>query len=404
MKVFVYDPTQTDEKSAVRGVGRYLQILKENFPQWNFSGNLQPTHYNLQPIFINPFFNLLQPPLLIRRIAKKQIAVIHDLIPLKYPKNFPIGIRGKINLFLNRLVLKNYDLIVTDSQASKKDIIDILKVKEEKVKVIYPCLTKIFENKSQIPNPKSQTDSQYRINSKRLEFENSNLFGNWNLKFGAFCLYVGDATWNKNLVNLAKAIKIINVTCIFVGKVFEISRLRDVRHPFARNGKQENKDTKFLAIWEVRSKASTPTEIKKFSTEYSHPWQKELKEFFHMTKDDKRFIFTGYVADDQLRELYQRARVNLLLSRDEGFGFSYLEAAQFQCPSVLADIPALREISDGHGALFANPNDPNEIANQIGEIYFNLDKRSQLGERAYQRSKDFTPEKFKQEFLKVIAQ
>jgi glycosyltransferase involved in cell wall biosynthesis len=159
-----------------------------------------------------------------------------------------------------------------------------------------------------------------------------------------------------------------------------------VKHHFARNDKIENKDTKFFGI------------------NFSHPWQKELKEFLTLTKDDKRFVFAGYVADDQLRELYQTARVNLLLSRDEGFGFSYLEAAQFQCPSVLADIPVLREISGSRGALFANPNNPNEIANQIGEIYFNLDKRKELGEMAYQRSKDFIPEKFKQEFLKVITQ
>jgi glycosyltransferase involved in cell wall biosynthesis len=372
MKVFVYDPTKTDEKSAVRGVGRYLQILKENFPKWNFSGNLQPTHYDLQPIFINPFFNFLQPPLLIRRIAKKQIAVIHDLIPLKYSKHFPIGIRGKINLFLNRLALKNYDLIITDSQGSKKDIIDILKVKEEKVKVIYPCLTKIFLEKSQKSKVSDVTvgvrlkaSDKIKNNNSKLKIDQST---NYKLPTINYCLYVGDATWNKNLVNLAKAIKIINVTCVFVGKVF-----------------------------------TTPYELQP-TTYLNHPWQKELKEFFRLIKDDKRFVFAGYVADGQLRELYQRARVNLLLSRDEGFGFSYLEAAQFQCPSVLADIPVLREISDGHGVLFANPNDPNEIANQIGEIYFNLDKRSQLGERAYQRSKDFTPEKFKQEFLKVIAQ
>jgi glycosyltransferase involved in cell wall biosynthesis len=221
-------------------------------------------------------------------------------------------------------------------------------------------------------------------NNSKLKINQSTT--NYQLLTTNYCLYVGDATWNKNLVNLAKAIKIINVTCVFVGKVFEISRLRDVKHHFARNDKIENKDTKFFGI------------------NFSHPWQKELKEFLTLTKDDKRFVFAGYVADDQLRELYQTARVNLLLSRDEGFGFSYLEAAQFQCPSVLADIPVLREISGSRGALFANPNNPNEIANQIGEIYFNLDKRKELGEMAYQRSKDFIPEKFKQEFLKVITQ
>lgn len=30
-KVFIYDPTSSDKLSSVRGIGRYLQILKENF-------------------------------------------------------------------------------------------------------------------------------------------------------------------------------------------------------------------------------------------------------------------------------------------------------------------------------------------------------------------------------------
>ena len=59
-KVFVYDPTASDTQSAVRGIGRYLQILKENFPDWTFSSSLTPNPSSLTPIFINPFFNFLQ--------------------------------------------------------------------------------------------------------------------------------------------------------------------------------------------------------------------------------------------------------------------------------------------------------------------------------------------------------
>jgi hypothetical protein len=148
-QVLCFDPTASDSQSKVRGVGRYLQILKENFPDWTFSNKLQVESYKLQ-VFLNPFFNFLQPPIWTgldlslqrilsgRRIAKKQIAVIHDLIPLKYPSKFPAGLRGNFNIFLNKLALKNYDLIVTDSEASKKDIVQILKISEEKVKVIYP--------------------------------------------------------------------------------------------------------------------------------------------------------------------------------------------------------------------------------------------------------------------------
>jgi glycosyltransferase involved in cell wall biosynthesis len=210
-KVFVYDPTVSDLRSAVRGVGRYLQILKENFKDdFEFISDIE----NCSPrfaveagklkiensIFINPFFNFLQKPVILKRITKKQIAVIHDLIPLKYPSNFPVGIKGAIYILLNKLALKNYDLIITDSEASKVDIIKILEIEENKIKVIYPCLPNSF---------------------LKLGIKNLDLNKNSKFKIKNYCLYVGDATWNKNLVNLAKAIKLANVNCVFVGKVFE---------------------------------------------------------------------------------------------------------------------------------------------------------------------------------------
>ncbi len=338
-RIYVFDPTAKDSLSRVRGIGRYLQILKENFPEFNYANSLSAMkQWNNEAIFINPFFNFLSPPLLMRRVAKKQVAIIHDLIPLKYPSHFPIGLKGKFNLFLNRLALKNYDLIITDSEASKKDILKILHVDEEKIRVVYPTLPKTFVNESD--------------NVKRLTLNVEN-----------YCLYVGDATWNKNLVNLAKAIKIINVTCLFVGKVF-----------------------------------ATKNVVSSFPI---HPWQKELAGFLHEIKGDKRFILKGFVSDQELISLYQQARCNILVSRDEGFGFSYLEAASQSCPSVLSNIPTLKEIAH-QTALFANPKDAQTIANQIGEIYFHPDLRESLGRQAKERSLFFSREKFKEDWQQAL--
>ena len=333
--VYVFDPTESDKLSSVRGVGRYLQLLKENFPGWTFTGNLGSKIYRQGSVFINPFFNFLQPPLTLKRLAPKQIAVIHDLIPLKYPSHFPTGIKGKINISLNKIALKNYELVITDSEASKKDIIDILGLPGNKIKVVYPCLPKSFTENASLD---SSASPQNDIGSK-------------------YCLYVGDATWNKNLVNLVKAIKIINVTCIFVGKVFQTKDL-------------------------------------------NHHWQKELKEFLGLAKDDKRFVFAGYVNDSELIKLYQQATVNVLPSRDEGFGFSYLEGASLNCPSVLSKISVLKEISKGT-ASYVDPENPHDIADKIGEIYFNRDLKNTLGNKAYKRSQFFSAKKFKKDFLRT---
>jgi len=389
-QVLCFDPTSLDNQSKVRGVGRYLQILKENFPKWQYSSNIKHQTSNT---FIHPFFNFLQKPKTLKRIAKKQIAVIHDLIPLKYPSKFPAGIRGNFNIFLNKLALKNYDLIVTDSEASKKDIIQILKIPEEKVKVIYPCLPKIFTNPKQ---PISTSFNQFQ------QFSTN------------FCLYVGDATWNKNLVNLARAIKIANVTCVFVGKIFELL--------------SSPKDNKIFAASQLSEQVSEPSHLdsrrrgertiprlnynfwrgmrvdlaRKFSlSTFSHPWQKELKNFFQLVKDDKRFIFLGYVADEDLIKLYQQASLNILPSRDEGFGFSYLEASSQGCPSILSDIPVFKEIAKDT-SLFANPENPNDLADKIIELYFDKNRQKTLGKKALKRSQFFSCEKFKKSFLEII--
>ncbi len=303
--------------------------LKDGF---RFTPSLKDIPYD--STFVNPFINFLTPPLIQKRVARKQVAVIHDLIPLKYPDHFPTGIRGKFDIFLNKHALKNYDMIVTNSETTKKDVVEMLQINDKQVKAIYPVLQKTFTAAAPETIP-----------------------GDLPTKY---CIYVGDATWNKNLVTLAKAIKEINVTCIFVGKVFG----------------EKNVD---------------------------HPWQQELKDFLSQTAGDKRFIFKGYVSDSMLVTLYEQAVVNILSSRDEGFGFSYLEAASQGTPSVLADIPTFREVSDGKGALFAPVNDVSGFSNAIGEFYFRKGLRDEFGSKAFQRSKYFKPATFSAEW-KIVSE
>jgi len=415
-QVLCFDPTVSDQQSQVRGVGRYLQILKENFPEWIFSNTLNASRLTFN-VFINPFFNFLQKPKTLRRIAKKQIAIIHDLIPLKFPSKFPAGISGNFNIFLNKLALKNYDLIVTDSEASKKDIIQILKIPEEKVKVVYPCLPKIFKKELKSQNSKVKTETQNfkteknKKDKKFLDLSCSFEICDLSFELSNFCLYVGDGTWNKNLVNLARAIKIANVTCVFVGKVFDLFSLPKDNKIFTASQLSEQVSEPSHLDSKRRDERTVPCQFRqgmrvdlarKFSlSPFSHPWQKELKEFFQLTKDDKRFIFLGYVSDEDLIKLYQKSSVNILPSYDEGFGFSYLEASSQECPSVLSDIPVFKEIAQNN-ALFADPKNPNDLVKKIIELYFDKNLKKTLGEKASKRAQFFSCNQFKTSFLKII--
>ena len=133
----------------------------------------------------------------------------------------------------------------------------------------------------------------------------------------------------------------------------------------------------------------------------SNSWQSELKEFFKLSKDDPRFIFKGFVTDSELIKLYQQAVVNILPSRNEGFGFSYLEASTVGCPSLLSDIPVLKEISDGN-ALFFDLKNPKDLAEKIKKIYSDKNLRQKLITDSKNRSLFFSVRTFKESIMRQM--
>lgn len=368
LPIYIYDPTATDEQSKVRGIGRYLQVLKENISDTvTFTADIK--RIPKQSIFVNPFFNHLQKPLQIGRVAHKQIAVIHDLIPLKYPQHFPIGLKAVWYKFLNNWALKSYDYIVTDSISSKTDIVKLLNIPEKKVLVIYPTVSRIFFphlNENQTDHHPFHTEANQTV-QEYTQFEWAQFSQNEKIKgLTDYVLYVGDATWNKNLVNIAKAIKIANIPCVFVGKIFD----------------------------------SLPSILTQPASQV-HPWQKELYNFAKEVQGDARFIFPGYVSDVELLQLYKQAKVNILMSLDEGFGFSFVESAYMSTPSVLSSTPILREIAK-ESAFFAYPVDPKDIAQKIVELFYDKVKNEKIRIAAFARAQDFSPTNFRNGWMQLF--
>lgn len=360
-KLYIFDPTNSDKLSQFRGGGRIIQILKENLEDAifitsldNFSNEqlLRDRAKAVTTNLIIPFWKPLEPPILNKRIAHKQYLIIYDVIPLKYPSHFPAGLRGKFNLLRNLRNLKLYDKIITISQASKMDIIKYLKVPESKVEVIYPTLSEIFL--------KHETWNMKHKKNKMLQASG------FMLHEKRFALYVGDVNYNKNLVNLARAIKLADVPCLFVGKEFDVAR----------------------GAWHVARS--------------DHIEQNEFQEFLKLANEDSRFIFAGYLPDSDLIQLYKRAVCNILVSRDEGFGFSYLEAASQNCPSILSNIPVFHEIAK-KTAFFADPENPEDIANKIKKIFSDKKIRVQLGQSAFENSQKYFPTNFKKELNSLLT-
>ncbi|PIQ73107.1 hypothetical protein COV58_04305 [Candidatus Roizmanbacteria bacterium CG11_big_fil_rev_8_21_14_0_20_36_8] len=394
--ISVYDPTHTDSKSRVRGIGRYFSTLKTAFSNIESKAIDPNKKYGHSPLdsesensdsnysfkytntvktvrsdfhFINPFFNHIQKPLHLRSIGKKQIAVIHDLIPQEFPREFPVGIKGKIFKFLNSYSLKSYDYIVTDSNVSKKVIQDFLKIADDSISVIYPTFDKIFTpHMDQNEEAINHHHPFHNINDRSVaEFTPIDPGGTKNPVLESlkdYVIYVGDATWNKNLPNLARALKIVDFPCVFVGNIFGTVNSTGI--------------------------STRP-----------HPWLKSLYKFLKLAQDDKRFIFPGFVPDATLLDLYKNARANILVSKAEGFGLSYIEAGILSTPSVLADIPVLREIA-GHAAVFASPDNPKEIAEKISQLIYNKTYHEKQSILAFDRASEFAPIKFENAWSEVL--
>ncbi len=265
------------------------------------------------------------------------VVMVFDIVPLKFKQHFPIGLKGKIKLFKNKRAIRNFSVILTISEHARNDIISYFSVLPEKVHVVHLPVGKAFLTTS----PAFSTGREGLPSS--------------------YALYVGDVNWNKNLPTLAKAIKLGDTPCVFVGKPF-----------------------------------STPL------SELTHPWQKSFKEFLELAKDDPKFILKGYVSDEELVVLYKNALCNILVSQDEGFGYSYIEAASQGTPSILSYIPVFKETA-GETALFADPNSPQDIADKLKSLVADKLKRDELGKQAKVRVLErYTAEEFKREVSQFV--
>ncbi|KXK11605.1 MAG: D-inositol-3-phosphate glycosyltransferase [Microgenomates bacterium OLB23] len=289
-----------------------------------------------------PFWNPYRPAAIKKRYAQRQILSIFDVIPFKYPNKFPIGFKGKLALIENLNALHHFDEFITISEASKKDIVQHLNIEPERIHVVYPTTSKVFFGNKQA----QKTKKQPQLDIPHLPF----------------CVYVGDINWNKNIVNIARALQIAQIKGVFIGRAFCDQH-----------------------------------------TDLEHPEHEEFKNFLQATAGSSdQFIFPGYVQDEDLLQYYQKAVCNILVSRDEGFGLSYLEASSQKCPSVLSDIPVFNEIAD-NAAMFAQPEDAQSIAEKLVRLRDNNDVHKELSSKALARSKMFAPEKFASRLHKVLG-
>ncbi len=95
------------------------------------------------------------------------------------------------------------------------------------------------------------------------------------------------------------------------------------------------------------------------------------------TTTDSRIIFTGYLEDKELINLYAGAEVFCYPSLYEGFGLPPLEAQACGCPVLVSDRTSLPEIF-GNSALYCNPEDIDDIAENLQILMDDQNLRAKL--------------------------
>lgn len=117
-------------------------------------------------------------------------------------------------------------------------------------------------------------------------------------------------------------------------------------------------------------------------------------------EDNRLFFRLGFVPDSELVALYNIAFVFVMPSLYEGFGLPILEAMSCGCSVVTSREGSLREIGKD-SVYYVDPYNANDIADGIGEIYFNENIAKEFSQKGLKQAKKFSWEKAARETISI---
>ncbi len=117
----------------------------------------------------------------------------------------------------------------------------------------------------------------------------------------------------------------------------------------------------------------------------------------------ERVVFTGYVPDEELCRLYNRAAVVVLPSLDEGFGLPALEAMACGTAIVATAGHAVEEVARGAG-IFVDGTSEAALAAAIEELLSDPERTRRLGERGLERAAAFSWDRAAEKLLAVFEE
>ena len=101
--------------------------------------------------------------------------------------------------------------------------------------------------------------------------------------------------------------------------------------------------------------------------------------------------------------LYANAMMSVYVSEFEGFGIPVLEAMCCNTPVVTSNTSSMPEVG-GDAALYANPNNVDDISEKILALYNNAHLRQQLVEKGTLQRQNFTAQKISRQMIDLYEE
>lgn len=293
-------------------------------------------------------------PLPLRVEGAKNIQTIHDLVPLRLPyatldvkRRFLATVRG---------VVATADHIVTVSEASKRDIINLLGVPEDRITNTYQSVA-IPDFMAKKPEPLAREEIK----------------GVFDLDWKGYWLYFGGIEPKKNL-----------------GRLLEGYLASGSEYPLVVVGRR---------AWQSRQELALLYEDTAFDLPEGGPpdgvqsLQRKLRD---------RVIMLEYAPFRLLVSLIRGARCVTFPSIYEGFGLPVLEAMLLGTPVITSNVAALPEVV-GDAAITVDPYDTRAIAEAIRAMDASDDLRADYARRGPIRAAVFSEAAYRDRLRGVYA-
>lgn len=117
--------------------------------------------------------------------------------------------------------------------------------------------------------------------------------------------------------------------------------------------------------------------------------------------NSNRVVFSGYLEDEALVNLYNTSELFVYASLFEGFGIPPLEAQVCGTPCLVSNVTSLPEVY-GDSVEYCNPYDVEHIKSKISLLLNNKEKRTELREAGFLNTKKYNWDSATKAFIHTI--